>query len=233
MTDFLLVHGAWHGGWCWRRVADRLRAAGHDVWTPTLTGLGERAHLAGPEVNLDTHIQDVLGVIKWERLDDVVLVGHSYGGAVITGVADAVPERLRSLVYLDAHVPKHGQALLDLIAGERREMMLKALAARPEGLPPTPAAVFGVTDPHDAAWVDGLCVEQPAGTFTQPIRLTGAWGEVRRRVYVLAGGYKSYFHDYAERFRDDPAWEVEVLPTGHDMMVTMPDELTALLVKAA
>ncbi|MEQ9640617.1 MAG: alpha/beta hydrolase family protein [Alphaproteobacteria bacterium] len=233
MTDFVLVHGAWHGGWCWRRVADRLRTAGHDAWTPTLTGLGERSHLFGPDVNINTHVQDILNVIKWERLDDIVLVGHSYGGPVITGVADAMPERIRSLVYLDAHVPKHNQSLLDMATGERGQMLRGLIEKHGDHLPPTTAEVFGVTDPADARWVDSLCTNQPAGCMTVPIHLTGAWGDVKRRIYVLAGGYVgSYFHDYADRFREDPSWEVEVLPTGHDMMVTMPDEVTDLLLKA-
>jgi pimeloyl-ACP methyl ester carboxylesterase len=231
MTDFVLVHGAWHGGWCWRRVTERLARQGHRAWTPTLTGLGERSHLFGADVTLKTHIDDVLGVIKWEQLDDIVLVGHSYGGVVITGVADAVADRIRSLVYLDAHVPKHGQAVIDLTSGERGEMLRKMLAEHGH-LAPTKAATFGCAG-DDGHWVDGLCTPQPGATFTSPIHLTGAWGDVKRRIYVLAGGYEgSYFHTYAERFRDDPAWEVEVLPTGHDMMVTMPDELTALLLKA-
>lgn len=233
MTDFVLVHGAWHGGWCWRRVADRLRAAGHNVWTPTLTGLGERSHLFSPDITVQTHIQDILNVIKWEMLDDIVLVGHSYGGPVISGVADAMPERIRTLVYLDAHVPKHGQSLLDMATGERGQMLRGLLQQHGDHLPPTPAATFGVTDPDDARWVDDLCTNQPAGCFTSPVHLTGAWGDVARRIYVLAGGYVgSYFHDYAERFRDDPSWEVDVLPTGHDMMVTMPAEVAELLLKA-
>jgi pimeloyl-ACP methyl ester carboxylesterase len=114
-STFVLVHGAWHGGWCYGRVAERLRAAGHRVLTPTLTGLGERSHLCSRSVNLTTHIADVVNLIKWEQLQRVTLVGHSYGGVVVTGVADTIPERISSLVYLDAFVPKDGQCMLDLV----------------------------------------------------------------------------------------------------------------------
>ena len=120
MATYLLVHGAWHGGWCWRRVTDILRAEGHTVFTPTLTGLGERAHLARPEIDLETHISDVLGVLDAEELDDVILCGHSYGGMVITGVADRLPGRIKALVYLDAFVPEHGESVIDLYAGPRQ-----------------------------------------------------------------------------------------------------------------
>ena len=128
MTNFVLVHGAWRGGWCWRRVARVLRAAGHDVLTPTLTGLGERAHLMTRETNLSAHIQDVLAVLRWEGLSDVVLCGHSYGGMVVSGVADQAPERIRSLVYLDAFVPKDGESVFELLPPER-SLELRKLAA--------------------------------------------------------------------------------------------------------
>jgi len=112
MATFVLVHGAWHGGWCWKRVAALLRQAGHEVFAPTLTGLGERAHLMSNAIDLHTHIRDILGVLQWEELADVVLCGHSYGGMVISGVADRVPEKLRSLVYLDAFVPDNGTCMI-------------------------------------------------------------------------------------------------------------------------
>src|SRR5207248_5461012 len=123
MTTFVLVHGAWHGGWCWRKLTPLLREKGHDVFTPTLTGLGERVHLAGPEVGLGVHVQDVASVIEYENLHDVVLVGHSYGGMVIAGVAGRLPERLAHLVYLDAYAPEDGQAMTDLVPPERLESM--------------------------------------------------------------------------------------------------------------
>src|SRR5215831_5722049 len=119
MATFVLVHGAWHGGWCWKKVTPLLRAAGHEVYTPTLTGLGERVHLASPKVDLTTHIQDVVNVLDYEDLHEVVLVGHSYGGVVIAGVADRVPSRVGHLVYLDAGVPHNGEGYLDLLPNLR------------------------------------------------------------------------------------------------------------------
>ncbi len=121
MTTFVLVHGAWHGSWCWKRVRKELQTEGHDVFTPTLTGVAERSHLISPQVNLDTHVADVVNLIRWEELTDVVLCGHSYGGCVITGVADRIPERLRALVYLDAFILENGQSLHDVLPREVAE----------------------------------------------------------------------------------------------------------------
>jgi pimeloyl-ACP methyl ester carboxylesterase len=127
MTTFVLVHGGWHGGWCWRRVAPLLRAAGHEVHTPTLSGLGERAHLAGPDTGLATHVEDVVARLEMEDLHDVVLVGHSSGGAIITGVAQRAAECLAALVYLDAFMPRPGESVLDLLRPEWRDHFLAAV----------------------------------------------------------------------------------------------------------
>ncbi len=124
MTTFVLVHGAWGGGWQWRGVAQRLRAAGHDVYIPTLTGCGERGHLIGPGRDADTHIQDVASLIDYELLDDIALVGHSYAGMVVTGVADRMPEKLRALVYIDAALPKDREAMLDIVSAERKKTVI-------------------------------------------------------------------------------------------------------------
>ncbi len=129
MATYVLVHGACHGGWCWRRVAELLRAAGHEVFAPTLTGLGDRAHLAHRGIDLDTHIQDVAAVLTYEELREVVLVGHSYAGLVITGVAERAANRLAQLVYLDAAVPRDGEAGLDLFAPEEVAAMRAVKAA--------------------------------------------------------------------------------------------------------
>jgi pimeloyl-ACP methyl ester carboxylesterase len=155
MANFVLVHGAWIGGWCWRPNAQALRKAGHEVFTPTLTGLGERSHLMNPGINLDTHIADIVNVIKHEELSDVVLVGHSYGGMVVTGVADALADKIRSLVYLDAFVPESGQALVDLAPPEP-----KPQPASDYALAPLPAAVFGAK-PEVAAFVDARTSPHP------------------------------------------------------------------------
>ena len=236
MANYVLVHGAWHGGWCWRRVAERLRAAGHRVHVPTLTGLGERAHLISPQVGLSTHVEDVLGVLACEGLHDVILCGHSYGGMVITGVADQIPERLAALVYLDALVPEDGQSAFDVLQPERAEAFRQGAEAHGDGwrVPPVPARHFGVTDPADEAWVNGTCVAMAIKAFEEPLRLTGRYREVARRSYVLAGAYNpSTFQGIHARLKGDPSWRCHVLPTGHDAMVTMPGELTELLLAEA
>ena len=141
MANFVLVHGAWVGGWCWRSNAQALRRAGHEVYTPTLTGLGERSHLLSPSINLDTHVTDILNVFQHEELSDVVLVGHSYGGMVVTGVADVLPDNIKSLVYLDAFVPENGQSLLSLLPSGGPAPK----AVNEYCLAPLPAAEFGAS----------------------------------------------------------------------------------------
>jgi len=236
MTTYVLVHGAWHGGWCWRRVRTRLQAAGHEVHAPTLTGLGERAHLTSPQVGLSTHVDDVLGLLACEDLHDVVLCGHSYGGMVITGVAAVAADRLKSLVYLDAMVPEPGQSAFDLLAPERADSFRRS--AREDGngwrMAPVKAAQFGVTDPDDAAWVDGLCVPMAIRAFEEPLPKDSDARTVARRVYILAGAYNpSTFQGIYAGLKDDPDWVSHVLPTGHDAMVTMPEELSRLLLEEA
>ena len=170
MTTFVLVHGAWHGGWCYKRVARLLREAGHEVYTPTLTGLGERAHLMSRSIDLGTHIQDVVGVIRCEELSGVVLCGHSYGGMVIAGVAEQIAATIRSLVYLDAFVPESGKSVFDYLPAEQSAGMRADAEQNGEGykVTPIPAAAFAV-NAKDAAWVDAMCVKQPLATFEQKL----------------------------------------------------------------
>src|SRR5258708_5496460 len=235
MTTFVLVHGAWHGGWCWVRTARSLRAAGHEVRTPTLTGLGDRAHLMSRAVNLETHVDDIVNVFHAEELGDVVLCGHSYGGMVITGAADRVADRIRSLVYLDAFIPEDGQAVLDVQPPERAAMYLEQAREKGAGwlVPPVPAARFKVNE-KDQAWGDRRCVPQPLACMTQKLRLTGAHKTIARRSFIKAGAYvPSPFDRFFERVQRDPAWRTHSLPCGHDVMVDMPDELAELLIEAA
>jgi pimeloyl-ACP methyl ester carboxylesterase len=230
VTGFVLVHGGWHGGWCWRRVARLLRAAGHEVFTPTLTGLGERSHLLSSAINLDTHIADVVNVIDYEDLEEVVLVGHSYGGMVVTGVADRRPDRLAALVYLDAFVPDDGESLMDLTTeGFRR--FLSDGAARHGGLasPPIPAAGFSVGE-ADREWVDAKCGPHPFATFLQRIALTGAWKTVPLRAYILCDGWSpNPYGPLFERLKADAGWTTATAPCGHDMMIDMPEDLAGRL----
>jgi pimeloyl-ACP methyl ester carboxylesterase len=233
MTTFLLVYGAWHGGWCYKRVARLLRQAGHEVFTPTLTGLGERAHLMNRTIDLDMHVQDVVGVIRYEQLSDVVLCGHSYGGMVITGVAEQIPAKVRSLVYLDAFVPENGRSLFDYLPAEQSEQMRTDAARNGEGykVAPIPAAHFAV-NAEDAAWVDAMCVKQPLATFEQKLALGGR--QAPKRVYMFATGWgPSPFQQFGARFKDDRDWQFVAFACGHDVMLDRPQELADALIAAA
>jgi pimeloyl-ACP methyl ester carboxylesterase len=200
------------------------------VFAPTLTGLGERSHLSGPDIDLALHTEDVVNVIRFEGLEDVALVGHSYGGMVITGVADVVPDAIGSLVYLDAHVPEDGESMQDLtdptIAAARTEV-----AARTGFVPPVSAAEFGV-NPADREWVDAMCVPQPAATITQPLALSGGIDRCSAvRAYIVAsrGAPGRVFPALAARLRTDPDWIVHEIESGHDVMIDAPGELARLL----
>ena len=233
MATFVLLHGAWHGGWCYARVAARLRAAGHDVFTPTLTGLGERAHLAHPEIGLSTHVTDIVNVLRYEDLRDVVLCGHSYGGLVISGAVEAVPDRVAALVFLDAFIPESGQSLQDLIPETQRAHQLAAAEANGGYIPPIPAATFGVND-RDRDYVDAQCVPQALPTFREGLTLTGARERVAHKTYLRAGTYRSNPFDAArDRVAGTPGWVVESIPSGHDVMLDAPEALAAALVAAA
>jgi pimeloyl-ACP methyl ester carboxylesterase len=240
MANFVLVHGAWHGGWCYRETAQALRAAGHTVATPTHTGVGERFHQSGEHITLETHIRDVCGCIEWEELHDVILVGHSYGGMVITGVADRMAERVRSLVYLDAFVPGHGDSLNGLLtkalAPEVAAQFLgafrgTALQGHSGLMQPIPAEMFNIAQANRAR-VDRLCRPQALATFEMPLLLTGAGDKIASRTYILADGWDpSPFRHFAAQAEGKPGWRVVKLPCSHDVMVDMPKELTAELLE--
>ena len=226
---YVLVHGAWHGGWCWAKVARLLRDAGHEVYTPTLTGLGERAHLARPEIDLDTHIQDVVAMLEAEELRQVTLVGHSYGGMVITGVAARTSGRIGHMVYLDAFVPEAGKSLLDYVS-ELAGAMREAAVAHGEGwkLPSFPPERFGVTSQRDTEWLTKHLVPQPLRTFEQALPVAG--GEKLKRTYVYCSKPATgAFDQFAERLRDDRKWTFHDVKTGHDAMVTAPGEIAKIL----
>lgn len=230
MATFVLVHGAWHGGWCWRRVAPLVRAAGHEVFTPTLTGLGERSHLANANIDLHTHVQDVVHVLEFEDLSDVILVGHSYGGMVITGVSEQAAHRLQHLVYLDAFVPRHGQALLDLVSPQFRE----AVQAQATGglMPPFPVREYGVFAEDDVQWVEPKLAPHPLQTIATPVSLTNPAALALPKTYVYCNNpAMGFFEAFAERTRSEQGWRYRELATGHDAMVTMPRELTTLLLE--
>lgn len=234
MATFVLVHGAWHGSWCWKRVRKSLQARGHDVFTPTLTGVGERSHHLSPQVNLNTHIDDVVNLIQWEDLSDVVLCGHSYGGCVISGAADRVADRIRALVYLDAFVLQDGQSLHDTLPPAQQAMQLELAQQHGEGwkTPPIPAAVFNV-NASDREWVDRQCTMQPLATFQQPIKLSGRADSVKNTTFILASGWNdSPFPVFYEQAKAR-GWRTLSIDCGHDVMLDRPDELTNILVDVA
>lgn len=232
MATFVLVHGAWHGGWCYRKVAKILRTAGHDVFTPTLTGLGERSHLRCMGANLDTHIQDIANVIAWEDLEHVVLCGHSYGGMVVTGVADTIPDKIAALVYLDAYVPENGETIMGMMDPARQQVILKGAAAIGGHAAPSPPVEMYDVNAVDREWVRAKMTPHPLGSFVQAISLSGAHARVGRHVYVLAEGQPTTTPLY-EKFRNDPAWTVHVLKGGHDLMIDAPEAVARLLCEAA
>jgi pimeloyl-ACP methyl ester carboxylesterase len=230
---FVLVHGAWHGGWCWRRVADLLERKGHKVFTPTLTGLGERSHLMSRDINLDTHIADVVNVFKWEDINDAVLVGHSYGGWVISGAVEQVLSRVGSIVYLDAYMPDNGTRGLDNTSEFSRKGILAAVAKGEVSRPSPTAAMFEV-NVKDRDWVDSKVTPQPVGVALQPIRLTGARDRVATKTYIRAASYpQATFDKYLGVCKADRTWRTFEIPCGHDVMVDMPERLAEVLLEVA
>jgi pimeloyl-ACP methyl ester carboxylesterase len=234
MATFLICHGAWSAAWEWKKVRPLLRAAGHEVLTPTYTGLGERAHLASRSITLDTHIADILAVIEYEDLKDLVLVGHSYGGMVATGVADRVRERIARLVYLDAFVPENGQSLFDLLPPEVRTRQQEAMALQGDGwlVPPNPTPPD--TLPEDLAWIAPRRRWQPAGTLTQRIALTSpAPALPRAYIYCTRIAPADTFGQFARRFRSDRAWRFFEIDASHSPNVTAPEALVRILDQVA
>jgi len=237
MATYVLVHGGGHGGWCYRKVAQRLRAAGHEVVTPTLTGLGERSHLVSPAVDLDLHITDVVNVLEWDDLRDVILVGHSYGGMVITGIADRAAARIGKLVYLDAANPKNGQSLNDVTGGmismvrEQAEVVDGVeLVLRPAAIPPQ---FYGVTDPDDVAWMAGRLTPHPWRCFEQPLVLTDEKALAAIPQFHIVCTSTLATRDpglMAEARAGGRLWDID---TGHDLMITEPQAVTDALLEIA
>ncbi len=237
MTTYVLVHGGHHGGWCYQKVARLLRKAGHEVYTPTLTGLGERQHLLNPGVDLEMHITDVVGVLTFEDLHDVILVGHSYGGMVITGVADRAPDRIKELVFLDAAHPRNGESLADVAVQIMaickswvREVDGVEVVTWPETLKPE---FFGVTDSADVAWMRPKLQHHPWKCYTQKLRLKDE-AAVRRlpRTDINCKRRREEFDERrkAELLEADRAWEID---TGHDLMISEPLKVTEMLLRLA
>lgn len=242
MADFLLVHGAWHGGWCWQRVSQALCAGGHRVHAVTLTGLGERAHLLSSTITLETHVADVMGALECEELRDVVLVAHSYAGMLGTAVADRMPSRLRRLVYLDAVLPKPGESWGSTHTSTTREGRLAAAKASPDySLPPPEPSVFGLSG-DDAQWVQRRMTPHPGHTYTAALDFDPARVASVPRTFISCTEPSLATIDGSRaRVRDPGFWggrwqagaDMVEMRTGHDPMVTAPRDLSDLLASYA
>jgi pimeloyl-ACP methyl ester carboxylesterase len=233
MSTYILVHGAWHGGWCWSKVKHLLERADHSVYTPTLTGLGERSHLASPNTSLETHVQDICQVLEYEELADVILVGHSYAGMVVMAVADRVPQRLSRLVYLDAVVPNSGQCLFDCAGPEFRRRIEEQVRIQGDGwlIPAASAQTLGLIRDEDIDWTVPRLGPHPYRTFSEKVELRLAAAAMVPRTYInciadkAPGGLRSAQADGIDDYHE--------LATGHDAMITQPGEVAELLLGLA
>jgi len=246
-ATFVLVHPAWFGGWCWRKLVPMLQAGGYRVYTPTLTGLGERAHLLRRGIDLSMHIEDVVGVLEFEDLHGVVLVANSSGGMVITGVAERVPERIAQLVYVDAFVPTDGESLVDLLPPERRQGLQQFVDAEGEGwllprfapLPPDRVVreIFDVTGDEDVAWILPRLRPTPFRHFTEPVRLADPAAAGLPRVYIRCRGFQMGTHPAFDRHarlaQESPGWRYRELDAPHLPYVTHPQALADILLEVA
>ena len=228
--DFVLVHGAWHGGWCWQRLTGRLRATGHNVFAPTLAGL---SGAPTQQIGLKTHIDEIVELIGREALNNVVLVGHSYAGFVISGVAERILPAIRAIVFLDAFYPDHDQALIDMGTRAGRDAVLAALERGEETVKPFSAEFFKVNE-RDRSWVNKMCKPHPIRTFIEPISLSGKREQVANKAYIRAVDYPSApFDDALSKVRDDRTWRTFEMQCGHDAMIDMPDRLSQILIEIA
>jgi pimeloyl-ACP methyl ester carboxylesterase len=225
MATFVLVHGGWHGGWCWKRVAELLAAKHHTVFTPTLTGLCERSHLLKPDINLDTHILDIVNEIKWKDLRDVILVGHSYAGMVVSGVVEKMAKSIAALVMVDAFFAADGQSMCDIDPLKSR--ILEALDEGLTALPPLTAAILGVNE-QDRAWVDAKCTPQPIQCFMQAVALSGARERIGKKAYIRSEfPYAAFDAGMSEARKHE--WDIHEVPGGHDVMIDAPTQLAEIL----
>jgi pimeloyl-ACP methyl ester carboxylesterase len=229
---FVLVHGAWHGGWCWRRVVDPLVKQGHKVFTPTLTGVGDRSHLLSKDINLDTHITDIVNLFKWEDLNNVCLVAHSYGGWPSSGALEQIGDRVSSIIWLDAFKPDNGEKVLDYASEFNRKAFQDAIARGEPGRASPKAEVFRVND-KDRAWVDSKTTPQPNGVAVQPIKLTGAREKIAKKTYIRAPRFPQPAFDKAlAECKADKSWKTyETMDAGHNVMIDTPQWLIDVMIQ--
>jgi Alpha/beta hydrolase family len=231
---FVLIHGAWVGGWYWRRVSDLLEKGGHKVFSPTLTGLGERSHLLSKDISLDTHVTDIVNVIKWESLKDICFVAHSYAGFPGSGALDQIGERVSSIVWVDALKPDNGQKVIDFTNETFRKAVLNATDKGEPGIT-GPKAEFFLVNENDRAFVDSKATPQPTATFAQPIKLSGARDKAAKKTYIRAQRYQSPGFDKAlAECKADKSWNIVVNTTsGHVIMLDEPEWLADQLLQAS
>jgi pimeloyl-ACP methyl ester carboxylesterase len=231
---FVLVHGAYHGGWCWRRVADILEAHGHKVYAPSLTGNGDRSHLLSKDVNLDTQIADIVNLVMWEDMKDVCLVPHSFGGWPASGALETIHDRVGSIVWLDAFKPESGQKGVDYASEFSRKGLIEAVARGEPGRKAPPAKTFSLSE-KDWPWIESKMTDQPNGPAVQPIRLTGKRDTIARKTYIRAPKYPQAAFDKAlAECKADQTWQTFVNETsGHDVMIDQPQWLADVLLKVA
>ncbi|WP_249019834.1 alpha/beta fold hydrolase [Conexibacter sp. S30A1] len=226
---FVLIHGGRHGGWAWREIAHRLRGLGHEVYTPTLTGLGERAHLVSREIGLDTHINDIAAVFKYEDIEDAILVAHSYGGMPTAGAMEHIADRVRSVIWLDAHLPKEGESIFDLIGGERARRMIGMSETDGEGwlVPVSDASWWGLTDPEQIAWVNSKTTPQPIKTYTDKIgTVDRAWSHPGLAIECRPSRLPEVdLERQRTRAAEEATFDYIALDGCHEIMVTDPDAL--------
>lgn len=232
---FVLVAGAGHGGWAWQRVADRLRSAGHRVYAPSLTGLADRSHLLDASIRLETHVLDVVNLVLWEDLRDIVLVGHSYAGWVASGAVERIEDRVAAIAFVDAFLPDDGQRGYDLLNDAQRASFEDARTRGDAGRPGPTSAGLRIQSPADAAWVDARITPHPLGVSLDPIRLTGARERIGRKLYVRTPLFPQPVFDAAlARCAADPGWRTATMgDCGHDPMIDQPDALCSLLIDLA
>jgi pimeloyl-ACP methyl ester carboxylesterase len=242
MSIFVLVPGAWHGGWCWKKLTPLLRNAGHEVYTPTLTGLGERSHLLSREINLDTHIKDILSLLEFQDLNEVILVGHSYAAQVIAGVAELASQRLSHLVNLDGPTPMDGKSLFDTISDEQyTEETHRIIAEEGEGwkIPfsertrnlntPESNGIFGVTDAEEQKWMRERLTAQPAATFEQKVRFARPEALGLPKTCIWCSVYEGKREETPPSTLHTAGWSLREIQTGHDAMISAPIELARIL----
>jgi pimeloyl-ACP methyl ester carboxylesterase len=229
-ATFLVCHGAWSAGWAWKKMHPLMQAAGHRLVTPSYTGLGERAHLANPSIDLETHIQDILNVMKYEDLRDIVLIGHSYGGMVATGVTDRARDRIAQVIYIDAFVPDDGQSLLDLNEPARQRMQELARTGDGWRVPPNPTPPD--TPQDDLEWLTERRVDMPIKCFLTPLKLHGGKLTLPRSyIYATRITPADTFGPFAKRAKSEPGWNYYEIDASHSPNVTAPEALIGLLDK--